>query len=75
MLIIFSIFILRNVDRIIDEKKSYNYKPLFNPYYKVENNYFKIDNYISCLKKKNKCEQYEFKARKILGRIALVYND
>ena len=75
MLIIFSIFILRNVDRIIDEKKLYNYKPLFNPYYKVENNYFKIDNYISCLKKKNKCEQYEFKARKILGRIALVYND
>jgi len=71
MFIIFLIFISRNVDRIIDEKKLYNYNPLLNPYYKVESNYFIIDSYIFCLNNENECKQYEFKVKKIFGRFVL----
>ena len=75
IIIIFSIFIFRNIDRIIDEKKLYDYNPLLNPYYKVDSNYFKIDNYISCLNHKNQCKQYKFKVKNFLGRFVLLNND
>ena len=57
------IFGLRNVDRINNENKKYNYNVILNPYYKVDDSYFRIEkqthniikNYKDCLKDKNAC--------------------
>ena len=59
------IFGLRNVDRIINENKKYNYNVFLNPYYKVDDSYFRIEkqtyniikNYKDCPKDKNACNK------------------
>ena len=60
LLIGITIFILRNVDRIISENKKYNYNVYLKPYYRIDNSYFRIDdrvknliqNYNNCQKSK-----------------------
>ncbi len=59
------IFGLRNVDRINNENKKYNYNVILNPYYKVDDSYFRIEkqtnniikNYKDCLKDRNACNK------------------
>ena len=74
LLIGISIFILRNVDRIIVENKKYNYNVYLKPYYSIDNSYFRIDykvknlihNYNNCQKGKSECiskEQYLVKKK------------
>ena len=74
LLIGVSIFILRNVDRIISENKKYNYNVYFKPYYSIDNSYFRIDykiknlihNYNNCQNGKSECnskEQYLVKKK------------
>ena len=63
ILIAITIFGLRNIDRIINENKKYNYNVFLNPYYKVDDTHFRIDkkinnlikNHKDCLKDKSKC--------------------
>ncbi len=65
ILVIFSlaVFFGRNVDRIVKENKQYNYNPIKNVYYNIEDSYFDLDkmmkkmiiNYESCIHKKSKC--------------------
>ena len=43
ILLVFVIFIGRNISRIDDEIKKYSYKPLNKTYYKVENEHFRIE--------------------------------
>ena len=65
ILIGITIFTLRNFDRLIKENKKYNYNVLINPYYKVDDSYFYIENkiydlisnYKLCKKDKTKCNQ------------------
>lgn len=60
----FIIFFLRNIDRIYDETKKYNYEPLRNPAYKLQENHFRIDkemkeieiNYNNCNFDLQKCK-------------------
>ena len=65
ILIGITVFTLRNFDRLIKENKKYNYNVFINPYYKVDGNYFYIENkiydltnnYNLCKKNKTKCNQ------------------
>ena len=65
LFIIISIFIYRNIDRIINEKIKYNYSPFNSAYYDVdENHFFRIEKefnntikfYKNCTKKKIDCD-------------------
>ena len=72
----FSIFCLRNVDRLIDDTKKYKYNTLKNPYYKIEKSYFRIDTrlnnlitiYENCNKTEKPCDfKDEYKIEKLNG--------
>ena len=54
LLIGFSIFFIRNIDRLIDENKKYNYNVLSNPFYRIEKTNFRIDKIF-----KNLINEYE----------------
>ncbi len=43
ILLVFLIFFSRNVDRILNEVDLYNYKPLKNPYYNIDENHFRME--------------------------------
>ena len=70
------IFIGRNVDRLMDERIIYNYKPEKNVFYKVGKNHFRIDKqfkklideYKKCLNKINQCEPKEIKVKMFLNK-------
>ena len=67
ILIGITIFIVRNIDRIIKENEKYNYNILLNPYYKIDNSLFRVENQIEnliknynfCQDNKPKCNKYE----------------
>ena len=48
------IFIGRNINRIYSEMNEYDYRVLKEPFYLVEENYFRIDKFMKELKKKHK---------------------
>ena len=75
------IFGLRNVDRINNENKKYNYNVILNPYYKVDDSYFRIEkqtyniikNYKDCLKDKNACNKKdEFFIKTKMGKYIFI---
>ncbi len=43
LLIAITIFFGRNIDRLLNENQKYNFNPLVNPVYRVNNNYFSIN--------------------------------
>ena len=43
LLIAITIFLGRNIDRILNENQKYNFNPLVDPVYRVNNNYFSIN--------------------------------
>ena len=63
--IIFIIFFTRNLTRIIEEKKKYNYNPIKDVYFRIDENHFRIDdvfkklinNYENCNLDRNECDQ------------------
>ena len=77
-LILVSFFILftRNIDRINNEIEKYNYSPFLSPFFKVESNYYEINNnfeilvknYNKCLKNNN-CSDNEKKIGRFFGKI------
>ena len=75
MLITLTIFLSRNLIRINDEKEQYNYRPLKNVYYRIDQNHFRIqnlfnkllDNYKNCEKNTSECPKIEgFEVKKTL---------
>ena len=77
ILIGITIFGLRNIDRIIDENKKYNYNVFLNPYYDINATYFRIEkkidnitkNYENCLRDKNGCNKnQEYFIKKKMGK-------
>ena len=77
ILIGITIFIVRNIDRIIKENEKYNYNILLNPYYKIDNSLFRVENQIEnlinnyhfCQDNKPKCNKYEqFVVRKKMDK-------
>lgn len=57
------IFFGRNIDRVINENKKYNYKPIIDAKYRLDNNHFRIDKYLNDKKK----VLFECKMNKILN--------
>ena len=50
--LIISIFLYRNLDRIIQEKRIYEYSPVWNVYYYVdENHHFRVEREFKNVKK------------------------
>ena len=43
LLVAITIFLGRNIDRILNENQKYNFNPLVDPVYRVNNNYFSIN--------------------------------
>ena len=43
LLVTITIFLGRNIDRILNENQKYNYNPFVNPIYNVTENYFLIN--------------------------------
>ena len=74
ILIGITIFTLRNIDRIVNENKKYNYNVFINPYFKVDNKrFFRIEtkintligNYKDCQNYKVTCEnKYQYNVTK-----------
>ena len=83
LLIGISIFVLRNIDRINNESKKYDYKVFFNPYHKIDSTYFRfenqtnelIKNFDDCQIKKKSCsKQNQFIIKKKLGKYIFIRN-
>ncbi len=83
LLIGISIFVLRNIDRINNESKKYDYKVFFNPYHKIDSTYFRfenqtnelIKNFDDCQINKKSCsKQNQFIIKKKLGKYIFIRN-
>ncbi len=60
-----TIFVARNIDRIIKENEKYNYNILINPYYKIDNTFFRVENQIeNLIKNYNLCQDNKPKCNK-----------
>ena len=76
-MILFIIFILRNIDRIYNEIDKYNFNPIKNAHYRYHVDYFKIykdlktqiEDYNTCNKLRNCDEKLDIKVGKIFGKI------
>ena len=77
IVIFFGIFIFRNVDRINNEIEKYDYSPLKNAHYRMNDNYFDINknlneltNYhILCSEKKECKENIDVEMGSLIGKI------
>ena len=77
IMILFIIFILRNIDRIYNEIDKYNFNPIKNAHYRYHVDYFKIykdlktqiEDYNTCNKLRNCDEKLDIKVGKIFGKI------
>ncbi len=68
IIITLSIFLLRNIDRIINENEKYDFNPIYNPYYVFNSHDFRVIEKIDllkgeifCEKNKNTCKDNEYK--------------
>tara|TARA_B110000238_G_C16102089_1_gene428633 strand:- start:434 stop:1714 length:1281 start_codon:yes stop_codon:yes gene_type:complete len=73
----FIILTTRNINRISDEIKQYNYRPLINVFYRINKNHYRVtdnlfkltQNYENCILKKNNCKkELNKKVKKIKGK-------
>ena len=70
------IFATRNIDRLLDERIVYNYKPEINIFYKVDKNHFRIEkefnklikDYENCLKINSECKKKNIKVNMFLNK-------
>ena len=82
LFITISIFIYRNADRIIQEKKIYKYSPTFNAYYHIDqNHHFRVEReftnvkkfYNNCTKLNISCKnENKLVAKKRYGRFIFI---
>ena len=84
ILIIFSIFLTRNILRINNEINLYSYKPIIDTYYSVEPKHFRIDkkfknlieNFNNCKEGKDNCNKdLKPKVEKIFNNRYLFVNN
>jgi len=76
LLIIFTflIFISRNLDRISNEMKKYNYNPFINAFYQINKNHLRVhvqiqsmlDNYFKCINEESSCKKTSTKLTKLV---------
>ncbi len=78
-----SIFVLRNIDRIANETKKYDYKVFSNPYHKIDSTYFRFENQIDeliknfddCQIKVSSCnKKNQFIIKKKMGKYIFIRN-
>ena len=55
--IIIFVFLLKNIQRIIDENKKYGYNPLINPYYNIINDAFEVNKLLKRIEENYKYSQ------------------
>ena len=75
-----SIFIGRNINRIVKEVEIYNYEPFQKVFYSVDSNNFRIEqkmtkllsDYSNCIISKSNCSEIELKIKKINGKIVFI---
>ena len=74
-----SIFISRNINRIINEIEFYGYKPITQTFYSVDDSHFRIQNKMNQLiEQHNKCKVEKIscnlgvKIRKIMSKIIFI---
>tara|TARA_Y100001970_G_scaffold283574_1_gene399026 strand:+ start:5021 stop:6721 length:1701 start_codon:yes stop_codon:yes gene_type:complete len=75
-----SIFIGRNINRIVKEVEIYNYEPFQKVFYSVDSNNFRIEqkmtkllsDYNNCIISKSNCSEIELKIKKINGKIVFI---
>ena len=75
-----SIFIGRNINRIVKEIEIYKYEPFKKVFYFVDSNNFRIEqkmtkllnDYNKCLKSNVNCSEIELKIKKINGKIIFI---
>ncbi len=75
-----SIFIGRNINRIVKEVEIYNYEPFQKVFYSVDTNNFRIEqkmtkllsDYSNCIISKSNCSEIELKIKKINGKIVFI---
>jgi len=75
-----SIFIGRNINRIVNEIEIYKYEPFKKVFYFVDSNNFRIEqkmtkllnDYNKCLKSNINCSEIELKIKKINGKIIFI---
>lgn len=75
-----SIFLSRNINRIIKEIKIYNYEPFQNMFYFVDTNNFRIEQkmtkllyeYNKCIKSNSNCDEIKLKIKKSNGKIIFI---
>jgi hypothetical protein len=73
------IFLSRNINRIVNEVDQYNYKPISQTFYFLDNGHFRIqkkmdqliEQYNSCKNKKFECNT-DIKIKKVMGKIVFI---
>ena len=81
-MIALSVFIIRNVDRLNEENKKYEFNVFSNPYYELKNVHFRLDkkfdnmvnNYEKCLENKNYCKAKDYTVKKKFGKYIFIRN-
>ena len=77
LLIAYSIFIYRNIDRIYKENQKYNYNVFISPYYEITDVHLRVDkkldnlinNYVDCLENNKNCDfSKNYKVKRIFGK-------
>ena len=82
LMIALSVFIIRNVDRLNEENKKYEFNVFSNPYYELKNVHFRldkkfdnmVDNYEKCLENKNYCKAKDYTVKKKFGKYIFIRN-
>ena len=75
-----TVFISRNINRIINEIEFYDYRPIKETYYSVNNEHFRIQNKMdqliekhnNCIMIKIDCSK-DYKVKKIMNKIIFTY--
>ena len=77
LLIAYSIFIYRNIDRIYKENQKYKYNVFISPYYEITDVHFRVDkevdnlinNYLDCIENNINCDSSKnYQVREIFGK-------
>ncbi|MDC0533517.1 hypothetical protein OAO09_02010 [Candidatus Pelagibacter sp.] len=77
ILIVATVFLLRNINRINNEIKKYNYQPILKTYYRLNDEHFRIQNkFNKLITNLNNCEENNNKCSKELNnKIKKVFNN
>jgi len=81
LLIAYSVFIFRNIDRLYKENKKYEFNVFKSPYYELNNVHFRVDkefdnlinSHLQCLENSKKCNlSKNYEVKKIFGKYIFI---